>query len=220
MKAMDALEQSQPLTLAILDSLDDPVLVVDSSGDLRHVGRGAVELLGDLPLGAPVWTVIPACDRLAVEQAIQSALSTSPIWVDARLIAASGAWVPVKVTARRYREAGVASGYVIAAVRGDTRGGDASGEEDEATAALIGMVQSVFTLNHDIRNPLGAILGNAQLMQRALAGGDAKVLDRLDRVVQLCGRIGGLLDEMTEAKQALLAAAPQLESRLRPPPKA
>lgn len=212
MNAMEAMELACPMDEAIIEAADDALLIVGPDGKIIKSGRAATALLGQAPVGTSLWELLPAPDRLLVEQAIGDSMALAPTWVSVRLITSSGAWVPVRLTARRFRGA-EGSGYVIAAASVRT-GGAHEPRHDENTAALLRMVRGLFSLNHDIRSPLGAILGNAQLAQRAMGDGDPKVAEKLDRIVLLCDRVAKLLDGMTDAKQQLLHDAPELEGDL------
>ena len=78
-----------------------------------------------------------------------------------------------------------------------------SADTPEARQALIAMI------NHDLRNPLGAIQGGASLLRRNLAPEKAKfVLDEMQRSI---GRLTGMIENLADFAQSHMAGGLGLE---------
>jgi nitrogen-specific signal transduction histidine kinase len=214
-QGMSSSGEGQAVASALLSTLRDAVFVVDMTGGVTLVGGGAEELLGPREPGGSLWELVPAVDRVLVTQALAAQTEAGPPRVAVNLLGEGGRWVPVELAATPLDGGGGSTGFVIVASPEHMLNSPASG--DEATDALIDMVRSMYNLNHDIRSPLGAILGNAQLAQRAATDGDPRVVEKLDRIVRLCDRVNQLLDAMTRAKQELVDRAPHLAPLVEPP---
>lgn len=70
--------------------------------------------------------------------------------------------------------------------------------EDARIATLLSTISSV---NHEINNPLTAVMGNAELLARSLAkAGDEDNARRAERIVEAVERISGVIHQLRGAK--------------------
>jgi signal transduction histidine kinase len=174
----------------ILEELCDGVLAVDQRGRViywspsceRLTGRGAAAVLGR-----------PADEALGGLAAELGAADAGP--VDGLL--GRGAGVPVRIRAvRASGEGGVRIGHVYALT--DLRGAWEQQAEDERQAALAELGRGVAWAVHQIRNPLGAAAGLADLLARDLAGAPG---------AQLLGKVREGLREVDRRVGEILAYA-------------
>lgn len=198
---------------ALLDVVSEPVFIIDLSGRVLAESPAFASLVGQSALESTVWSFIPAVDRLQVADLLHLALQGRRQSAVARLVRGDGGWAPVNLTCCLCGGPGEAPELAVAARSLEANTGDPDGSRE--LEALRRLMAKLVRINHDIRSPLGAIMGNAQLTQRALGEGQQDLHERLGRIVTLCERITGILDEITRAKQEITQAIPDFQATLK-----
>lgn len=198
---------------ALLNLVSEPVFIMDLSGRVLAESPAFASLVGGSALDSTVWAFVPAVDRLQVADLLHLALQGSRQSAVARLVRGDGGWVPVNLTCCLCGGAGDSPELAVAARSLEASTGDP--DESRELDALRRLMAKLVRVNHDIRSPLGAIMGNAQLTQRALSEGQQDLHERLGRIVTLCERITGILDEITRAKQEISQTVPNFQATLK-----
>jgi nitrogen fixation/metabolism regulation signal transduction histidine kinase len=88
--------------------------------------------------------------------------------------------------------------------------------EQKRSSQLDGVLSTVRTLQHEINNPLQALLGNVELLQMSHASFDANAMMRLNRMKEASQRIAGVIQRMSILTKVETISSPGGE-RLRIP---
>ncbi|NLV12716.1 PAS domain-containing response regulator [Haloarcula argentinensis] len=87
------LREERAVIQQALDTLDDPLFVIDIDGHLKHCNRRALELIGhteDTAVGTPITDLFPDDERVTITDAVDDALRTGRTTVTASLRLDSG----------------------------------------------------------------------------------------------------------------------------------
>jgi len=185
--------------LCLLDSLGDGVVAVDSSGTIGLFNPAMETLTGTC---AQAWVGRALCDMLPVGSRLltlaRDALQgrTGLPRVSVRLARSGGEQVPVSVTAACVRNrSGLAIGAVL--VLQNLTEAESLHAQVRQNADLAAIGRTAAMIAHEIRNPLGGIMGFTELLQSDLAS-DPKHSKYAEMIGVGLGDInaivGGLLD--------------------------
>ena len=184
--APETREQIAGLTFALLLLAPDLTIVEVNPAAEDLIGRSARRLIG-----SPFLEVVAFAEHRIVDQlmADEAQLVARGVAVE---LAGRGATVNLTISALAAHP-----GWRVVTLS-DAGQGERLGEEERAGGALRGPA----VLAHEIKNPLSAIRGAAQLVARKLGEGDRAltdlIADEVDRIAQLIDRMQGLGRERSE----------------------
>jgi two-component system nitrogen regulation sensor histidine kinase GlnL len=181
----------------VLASLDEAIVIADTAERITFVNQAAETLTGTSAAqakGRPLVTVFPR-DAWLVAMVVEAVRSGAERVRAEGALASGAALVPVAVTISPILDAaGLLEGAAI--VLHDLRHRkdlDEVSRHADRTAALELLTAG---LAHEIKNPLGAIRGAAQLLQHHAGADAAVVLEHTDVIVREVDRLSRLLDEL------------------------
>ncbi len=186
----------------IVQSMADPLVVVDPHVKIAMVNQAALDLLGyerEELLGKPVMTIFAHAGRnrgAAIKQTIEQALAGN---VETKFKVRPDGEIPVSLSSALVREGNDVLGLVIVA-KDITVQKQFETELIEAKDKAEQMVhlRDAFLANmsHEIRTPLTGILGSAQVLAEVVAEGDQRNLAKIieDAGTRLLDTINSVLE--------------------------
>lgn len=208
---------------AVIEQLGQPVLIYDRDGILTAMNAEAMAQLGrwDVRPGDSLAAVAHKLsvrdgqgrpitfEQMATAQALQGVAVSS---VEQRIVLPDGTERFVLTSAVPLRSGGQLDGAVVI-IQDFTERAQLLAT---AEAALNARDELTAMLSHDLKNPLAAVLGQAQLMRRGLKGGavdPARLLRSLGSVEAAASQMYALLDELLDMARLQAGRTLQLERK-------
>ncbi|MFB6143636.1 MAG: PAS domain S-box protein [Halorientalis sp.] len=166
---------------ALLDAVDDPLLVLDDGGRAVYWNRGLAEATGydDARLaGVDPRELVADGDGEAVATALATAREEGRADARATLETAEGATVPVEVHCARLTDT---SGNVVALACTFHDVSESEAQRAELERQHERLEEVIGATSHDLRNPLNVITGRLQLARET---GDEEHFEALDRATR------------------------------------
>lgn len=186
---------------ATLDSIAGGVMVFDPSGRLVRTNAAAVRMMG-----YSAMETAPFAEELAKAFHVESADGSPYPMRDLPAARALRGDVVEGVVMRGQREGAVGwvsvSAAPIRGPQGELQGAVLSFTDITEIQKLQQQQEDLMrAVSHDLRNPLTAILGNAQMLQRLLQKRDVGERERkgLDNILAGSHQMAAMLSELTEA---------------------
>jgi PAS domain S-box-containing protein len=227
---MEALERDQfsigvpsELSQTVLDHLPGIFYVVDDDGRLRRWNARFQEVSGytdDALEGRPAVSFFRGDDRETVEAAVREVFEEGSVTVEADFTTAQGASVPMLFTGVRTRIGGetrlVGMGVDISerkayerqlkeakeAAEAARREAERQGRRaEEASASKSRFLAGVA---HDLKSPVSAVSGFAEILSQKLSGAEAEHAQRIQRAARQINAMAESLTELARLEQGEL----------------
>jgi two-component system nitrogen regulation sensor histidine kinase GlnL len=186
----------------VLASLDEAIVIADTAERITFVNQAAETLTGTSAAqvkGRPLVAVFPR-DGWLVAMVVEAVRSGAERVRAEGTLASGTASVPVTVTISPILDAaGLLEGAAI--VLHDLRHRKDLEEVSRYADRTAALELLTAGLAHEIKNPLGAIRGAAQLLQHQAGADGARVLEHTDVIVREVDRLSRLLDELRALAQ-------------------
>jgi len=216
--ALEQARRSVGLLETLLDELADGVLALDRRGRVIHWSSSLAALTG-----VPAVEALGRTGRELVGELSERVVAADRRTVTGCLQLPGGRELPVRLAAvTSHGAGGVVVGWVCAVT--DLRGCWAERAEEQRASALADLGRGLAAALHQVRNPLGAAAGFAELLERDLEGSSAarlavKVRESLQEIDRRIGEVLTYarprpLDVTTfDARELLVAVVEQVRAR-------